>query len=64
MNIYTIIEKQNFNSVKKGYEYEAKTLTIAKRQAKRGKCRYGTVLVIEQNGVEVARANESGKWIA
>lgn len=63
MNTYIITEKQNFNSMRKGYELKAKTLISAKRHAKRNQAFHGTVLVIEQNGAEVAKANKSGKWL-
>ena len=62
MNTYTITEKQDFNSIREGYEVQANSLTAAKRAAKRNQSFHGTVLVIEQSGCEVAKADKNGKW--
>lgn len=61
MNTYTITEKQNLNSVRKGAEFQAKDLTAAKRIASREKMFQGTVMTVEQNGRLLAY-KESGVW--
>lgn len=63
MNTYTITEKQNFNSVREpSLTAEFKDLAAAKRAATKNQAFFGTVLVIECEGVEVARKAKN-KWV-
>ena len=59
---YTITEKQNSNSIRKGVVKDFKNLTGAKIWASRNQVFQGTVLVIEQYGNVVAK-KENEKWI-
>lgn len=62
MNRYKIIEKLDFSSTRIGYNLVAANLKQAKSHAKTNQSFYGTVLVIEQNGEEVARCDKDGNW--
>lgn len=61
--VYTVEEKQNFQSHREGYQMEADTLQQAKRLASRNQLFRDTVLVIKgTNGKEVTY-KEKGRWI-
>lgn len=62
MNKYVVIEAQNLNSVRKGTEVQAKSLTDAKRKASRMQAFVGTSLSIESINGERLAYKERGKW--
>ena len=59
MKTFKITEKQDFNSVREGYEVQAENLTAAKRIASKKQAYFGTVITIEHGGEVVA--SKSGK---
>lgn len=61
MTTYTITEKQNAQSTRKGEQIEALDLAAAKRAASRMQMFHGTVLTIEANGTLLA-VKRGGKW--
>lgn len=63
MTNYTLIEKQNSNSQRKGVEFEAKDLTQAKRKATKLQCFEGTFLELREGLNTVAVKESSCKWV-
>ncbi len=62
MATYTITEKQNMASYRKGYKIEADCLTSAKRKASRMQFFQGTVLVIEADNGALLASKANSKW--
>jgi len=59
---YVITEKQNVNSVRKGFVIEAANLAAAKRLAAREQMFHGTVLTIESESGALLAIKQAGKW--
>jgi hypothetical protein len=63
MTTYTVVEKQNSNSVREGTDFEANSLTAAKRMATRKQCFQGTFLELLEGIYTVAVKESNGKWV-
>ena len=65
MTTFTIIEAQNVNSVRDGVTVELNSLSAAKRYATKNQSFFGTALMIEVDGVRVARKSheKNSKWV-
>lgn len=63
MPTYTVVEKQNSNSLREGTDFEANSLTAAKRMATRLQCFKGTFLELLEGDYTVAVKECDGKWI-
>jgi len=61
---YIIKETQNINSEREGIEYQANSLTSAKRYATSHQFYHGTVLKIEaENGTLLSYKEIGGEWL-
>lgn len=64
MKTFILIEKENFNSERKGLTFKAKTLTGAKIKASNLQCFDNTLLELtDASGYTLAVKEKSGKWI-
>ena len=63
MNTYTIIEKENANSIRQGYEFTG-SLTQAKKQATKSQMFHDTFLVIELDDIVFSfKDRNNNKWV-
>ena len=63
MPLYTITEKQNVNSSRKGVAMEFKSLPLAKRYATDNKVYYRTVMTIDLDGSMIAYKKTGERWV-
>ena len=60
---YLITEKQNLNTTRKGMTHYCRNLTHAKSVASHNQHFHGTILTIEQNGIQLAYKTKNNIWI-
>ena len=63
MNTYIVTEKDNINSYRKGHRLKAKSLTSAKRAARRRQMFFRTVMVLSTpDGLDICYAKHGEPW--